>query len=74
MAAPDTTVYIVQVFNPDGTPYLDTLGKSLAKQGVSPAATGYSAYSVEQRDQMIANAQAGGYTATWETAPDWRTL
>ncbi|MEU6233836.1 hypothetical protein [Kitasatospora sp. NPDC047058] len=72
MAAPGATVYVVRVFNPDGTPYLDTLGKSLANLG-APAATGYSAYSEEQRDQMIANAQATGYTATWSIAPDWRT-
>jgi hypothetical protein len=67
------TVYVVRVFNPDGSPYLDTLGKSLAELGVSPAATGYSAYSEEQRDRMIANARANGYTTTWTIAPDWRT-
>ncbi|MFF0409092.1 hypothetical protein ACFYUY_01480 [Kitasatospora sp. NPDC004745] len=72
MAAADRTVYIVRVFNPDGSPYLDTLGKSLARLG-APAATGYGAYSEAQRDQMIATAQDNGYTATWEIAPDWRT-
>ncbi|MEU8920335.1 hypothetical protein AB0D10_05265 [Kitasatospora sp. NPDC048545] len=69
----DRTVYIVRVFNPDGSPYLDTLGKSLASAGVSPAASGISAYGEADRDKRIATAQANGYTATWEIAPNWRT-
>ncbi|MFD0405576.1 hypothetical protein [Kitasatospora sp. NPDC127116] len=74
MAAPDAIVYIVRVFNPDGSPYLDPIGRTLASHGVSPAATGYSAYSEAERDRRIATAEANGFAATWEIASDWRAV
>ncbi|MEV8324543.1 hypothetical protein [Kitasatospora sp. NPDC056731] len=70
----DRLIWVVRVFNPDGTPYLTDVDRAFADAGVQVDGFARAAYSEAQRDEMVANARSHGLIATAELAPECRGL